>query len=110
MMVIPSLIGALVTVTIGLKNGLKELEILRRAETILTMVLFRSVKIPEVTRCLSYSCERPSANSSEIIIIIIIIIVIIIEDFAIPGDHSVKLKENEMKNKHQDICTPLFRK
>ena len=42
LMVIPILIGALVTITIGLINGLEDLEMRRRMDTIPTIALLKS--------------------------------------------------------------------
>ena len=65
MTIIPSVIGALGTITKGLIRGLEDLEITRGSETIQTTALLRSARMLrrlEETFCHSNSCERPSAN------------------------------------------------
>ena len=56
---IPNVISALGTVTKGLIQGLEELEIIGRVETIRTRALFRLTRILRRN-----SSERPSANAN----------------------------------------------
>ena len=82
--VIPSVIGVLGTVTKGLVQGVKDLEIIGRVKTIQTTALFRSARILRrvlETCCHSKSSENPLVNAdvknsqlSKIIIMIMIII------------------------------------
>ncbi len=63
---IPIVIGVLGTVTKGLVQGLEDLEIRGRVETIQTTVLLRSARILRgvlETCCHSNSTKKPSANT-----------------------------------------------
>ena len=64
--VIPIGIGAFGTGTKGLLNGLEDLEVGGRVETIQATTLLRTDRIlrrVQETCCLSNSCERPSVNA-----------------------------------------------
>ena len=64
--IIPIVIGALDTIPKGLVQGLEELEIRERVETIQTIALLRLARILSrvlETCCHSNSCEKPSANA-----------------------------------------------
>ena len=64
--IVPIVIGAFGTVTKGLLNGLEDLEVGGRVETIQTTALLRMARIlrrVQETCCHSNSSERPSANT-----------------------------------------------
>ena len=62
--IIPTVIGALSTVTKGLVQGLEDLEIRAQIETIQTTALLRSARIlRRVLETWEDSCEKPSAFS-----------------------------------------------
>ena len=65
-MVIPTVIGALGTISKELIKGLEDLEIRGQVETIKTTVFLRSARILrriQETCCLSNYCEKSSANT-----------------------------------------------
>ena len=66
--VIPSVIGMLGTVIEGLVQGLKDLEIRGRVDTVQTTALLRSARILRrvLETCHSNSSGKPSANTGEI--------------------------------------------
>ena len=67
--IVPIVIGALGTITKGLLNGLEDLEVGLRVETIQMTALLRTARIldeswrPEETCCHSNSSVKPSVNA-----------------------------------------------
>ena len=92
--VMPIVIGALGTVPKELVRGLEEVVIGRRVVTIETTALLRTVRIQRVLKI----CKKLKKR------------IIIIIDFAVPGDHKIKVKEGEKKNKYVNLARELKKK
>ena len=118
-MIVPIVIETLGTITKGLLKGLEDLEVGGRVETIQMTALQRTVRILRQVletwvdmlslrllwkTIIWHWCENLWKS---IIMIMIIIIIIIKENFAVPADHRIKLKECEKDDKSNDLVREL---
>ena len=117
LMVIPIVIGALGTVTKELVQGLQDLDIRGRVETIQTTALLRLARIPRgvletwgdllslrLQWRIGWSTEHLiSARRPDLVIFNKKKRTHRIVDFDVPADHRVELKESENRNKYQTL-------
>ena len=102
---------------LGLGKGLEDLEIRGQVETIQTAALLRqnTKKSPRdlrwraVTQTPVKNYQLPLVWKTLLGIIIIMIIICHLVDFAIPGEHRVKIKESKEINKYPDLTRELIK-